>query len=343
MDALGEVVAYQAVLRQVALEWLRTSNPDAKRAPIEARIAISGITRKCCQIDIEPDARGNLLNPAPLKVWVEQANRTVNEVAAGRFDGFSTETLEAVARLGSSFKPDEYLRFDDREDVDGAYTKKARRRLTDHLNTPPVADRRFVVGTVIGVGDRRLPGVKGMKRCVDFVTLEGHRFTGPTYDNALMEAAKRAYVFAQEERPLVRFKLQGLFLGNAPLSIDEVQEVSPLPGPEVAHRLAKIAALPDDWDGDGAESVPQERIDRARRFLSIVLGGAVSRTPTLAPGPNGELVMEWAMQRDPRRSLGVLFDAEREFQIYAVGEPGAFERSANPTHFENLYVQGLRE
>ena len=74
------------------------------------------------------------------------------------------------------------------------------------------------------------------------------------------------------------------------------QGIVPLPK-AISDRLAKLASLPENWDGEGASCISQNTIERVKSTLlkAYSVGKGKLPLPSIAPTSQGMIVCEWTM------------------------------------------------
>jgi len=72
-----------------------------------------------------------------------------------------------------------------------------------------------------------------------------------------------------------------------------------------------------DWDGDGAEAVPEEAVARAAAFLAAL--PSTVPTPEMAPDIHGDVCFDWIVASD--RHLAVALNADGHLSYAALFGP----------------------
>lgn len=335
LDCLEELIAYRNLVRVAADEWATRQELPIAHPSRDVAVAVSAFERKCCRPTLKATkaSDGELVPLAPVRVWIEHANEALARTIRGEFDSVSEPLLRAVSGIGTKLRKDDWINLDGSESRGSAavYTPETRERVREYLRKQLVPDRRTLVGIVVGAKDR------STSREIDVLTLDGQRISGAVDSAEQHRTAWEAYAFKKEDRPLIRVVVVGLFVGPTAKKVDRFEQVLALSGPELMSRMSDIESLNDGWDGEGAPRIPFARTEEARRVLTRVLA-TVDRTPAIAPGPNGELVLEWSLRKDPRLSLGMLLDDEPGFWLYDIGGEGTGRRVDDPGEFIDLWA-----
>lgn len=63
---------------------------------------------------------------------------------------------------------------------------------------------------------------------------------------------------------------------------------------ELKEKIVSFSSLGQNWDGDGAEEIPESAIEASLKFLEVVYQFLNGSEPTsVAPSPDGEVVLYW--------------------------------------------------
>lgn len=108
----------------------------------------------------------------------------------------------------------------------------------------------------------------------------------------------------------------------------------------VRERLEWIASLAPNWDGYGAARVGKETIERAFRFLQVVMP-VTAPAPDIGPTKDGYLVFEWH-RLGADLEIRMRSPSEYEVSFDDIDDP---EKSWNSTVTANLrsVVQGISD
>lgn len=320
LDCAGELSAYQRLLKVAATEWVRREDPNADGRKIIATknaavVTLVGVEQKCFhpRLAIGRSGDARLVPLAPVQLWADQADAAIEAAAKGQLDHLSEPVLRALTAVGRSLRKGDWININGKETSEGGFTRATRNHVQSYLKRQLKPGRRTLVGIVVGAKDH------SSIRRVELVTLDGQQVAGPTFSAADHRQAIAAYTFEKHARPLVRVVVTAMFMGTTAMKVERIEHIEHVAGPELVQRLASIQSLQAGWDGEGAPPIPPQRIETARQFLATCLTTGIARTPTAAPGPNEQLVLEWSLQENPRRGIGVVFDDQPGFILYQIG------------------------
>jgi hypothetical protein len=118
------------------------------------------------------------------------------------------------------------------------------------------------------------------------------------------------------------------YSGSTRVSVlDVMAPITSFKALELLTRVVKYFKLPQNWDGNGAVPPTHETILKA---MSFIQQSDINQLPLhfVAPGPNGEIVVEFKKEN---LSAEVFFDpdlAETEYVIYDGGNQEVFEHGS---------------
>lgn len=91
--------------------------------------------------------------------------------------------------------------------------------------------------------------------------------------------------------------------------------------------IDRVAALPDDWDGNGSVRPNEHAVERARQLLEDAFHDSIAtlgwQSPYISASEDGEIVFEW-------------WNGARKLTIYAGAEQSTFLKSWGPHIVEEM-------
>lgn len=294
--------AFERVVQRCVTELLDERGGDEPRRPIH--LAIVKLDPGSCipWFAAEAGADNNLIVEPPLvAAGVERAMNYLGLATEGSFADVPDDVLRTMMELVPRRKAsDMYLTTRPGEDLP-RFDQARVEQIHVYLKKPLVPVEYVGVGSVTGRWDAR----EGRRAQID--EFLGRRLEFPLPSLEVARRVAEADTPDPGARPLVRFRCLSQARDGRVVKHGEILAVTPIPGPELPRRLAELATLPEDWDGDGALAPGADAVRECGETLRDALIAGLATTPLVVPGASGEVWAEWLRSTTPMDRVAACF------------------------------------